>query len=50
MRLLVSDRDVLVSAVMGGMQQKHEKVMLFTKESDRRTGKGRTRVMGKRKT
>lgn len=34
----------------GGLHQKHEKVMLFTKESDGRTEMGRARVMGKRKT
>lgn len=40
----------MVSGVMGGLHQKHEKVMLFTKERDGRTEMGRARVMGKWKT
>lgn len=39
----------MVNGVIEGMQQKHEKVILFTKENDRRTQKGRSRVTGKRK-
>lgn len=40
----------MVSAVMGDAA-KHEKVkVVYEKVSDRRTGKGRTRVMGKRNT
>lgn len=38
----------MVNGVIEGMQQKHEKVILFTKENDR-TQKGRSRVTGKRK-
>ena len=39
----------MVNGVIEGMQQKHEKVILFTKESDRGTQKGISRVIGKRK-
>lgn len=39
---------MLVRGIIGGMQQKHEKVMLITEESERVTQKGRSSAVGRR--